>query len=152
MSTLRPELRSCVVETVTPASGTAYFMILEAVRTQPGLVHGTLHLGAQHCAIGSFFTVNPKLALPTALIDEVAAVNDAMPLATPRQRKTRVMQWLRWKLDALGMPGMRRGRPLKKHDDLDFVAGPPPGTKPAARRWRGWRGRLRRRAVESGSV
>lgn len=87
-----------------PSNGTAYLMILSAVKDQGGLIHGALHddHGA-HCAIGSFFEVNKNLALPTDLIDEVAMVNDSIPHATPRQRKMHVAKWLRWKLKQLGM-------------------------------------------------
>ena len=84
--------------------GTAYFMILEAVQTQPGLLHGKLedHRGA-FCAIGSYFHINLRTCLPTTLVDEVAAVNDSMPSVTRAQRKVKMMRWLRWKLSSLGM-------------------------------------------------
>lgn len=106
MSELRPTLNSgsklpCM------ENGTAYMMILNAVEQQPGLVHGRLHAHGEHCAIGSYFEVNSKTALPETLIDEVAAVNDSMPHLSNKQRKQRVARWLRWKLTSLGMPGFR---------------------------------------------
>ena len=84
-------------------NGTAYFMILEAVRSQPGLIHGQLQDGNAYCAIGSYFHVNEQTCLQETLIDEVAAVNDSMPSLTPKNRKLQMMRWLRWKLDCLGM-------------------------------------------------
>lgn len=83
-------------------------MILTAVEQQHGLAHGVLHNDVrEHCAIGSYFTVNPRTALSDALIDEVAAVNDSVPTYTARQRRQHVLRWLRWRLTQLGMPGFR---------------------------------------------
>ncbi len=112
MSQLRKELTSdnprgypCM------SNGTAYLMILQAVEIQDGLIHGRLDADGAHCAIGSYFDINTKTTLPTALVDEVAAVNDSMPTLTTKQRKVRVARWLRWKLKQLGMPGYERARP-----------------------------------------
>ena len=85
------------------SGGTAYLMILNAVRGQHGLIHGKLHCAGEHCAIGSYFAINPRGSLPYAVIDEVAAVNDSAPGLTKRQRKQMVLRWLRWKLQTLGM-------------------------------------------------
>lgn len=93
-----------------PSGGTAYLMILHAIDTRTGLINGTLERDGEFCAIGSFFHVNNHLALPSAMIDEVAMVNDSMPLATARQRKTRVRQWLRWRLAECGMPGFANAK------------------------------------------
>ena len=73
---------------------------------------GTDH-GA-HCAIGSFFAVNPKIALYAEFIDEVAAVNDSVPQFSCRQRKLMVERWLKWKLKQLGMPGFEAATAPKK--------------------------------------
>jgi hypothetical protein len=108
MSKLRPEVRDNNGEFPVMSNGTAYFMIEQAVRAQQGLIAGRLHEGRAHCAIGSYWAVNPKTALPSTLIDEVAAVNDSMPFATPRQRKIHVLRWLRWKLSTLGFPTAKR--------------------------------------------
>lgn len=90
-------------------NGTAYLMILNAVEQQRGLIHGQLKTPkGEYCAIGSYFHVNERTCLPDSLIDEVAAVNDSMPTLTSVQRKKRMMQWLKWKLAALGVPGYRR--------------------------------------------
>ncbi len=102
MSTLRPETR--ISHDPAPTNGTAYLMIYTAVQHQPGLVHGALHAHGAHCAIGSFFTDNPKTALYDSLIDEVAMVNDSVPTWNERRRKLHVLRWLRWKLQQLHMP------------------------------------------------
>lgn len=110
MSELRKELRSGSTKPCM-SNGTAYYMILSAVQQQPGLVHGKLHAHGEHCAIGSYFEINDQTALPETLIDEVAAVNDSVPHMSNRQRKFHVARWLRWKLDSLGMKGLRGPRP-----------------------------------------
>lgn len=106
MSRLRPTLRTNnQTGKFCPRNGTAYLMVLHAVREQPGLIHGELEDHKGHfCAIGSYFEVNPDKCFPTEMVDEVAAVNDSMPHATARQRKVRVMAWLRWKLGQCGFP------------------------------------------------
>lgn len=103
MTTLRPECKTSAPGTPCPKNGTAYLMILNAVKTKDGLIHGRLHYAGRSCAIGSFFDVNDKMALPADIIDEVAAVNDSAPNGTPKQRKLMVAKWLRWKLKQLGM-------------------------------------------------
>lgn len=108
MSELRPTLKTAKPGTPCMRNGTAYLMILNAVEQQDGLIHGRLHAQGAHCAIGSYFEVNEQTSLPDTLIDEVAAVNDSMPKLTPAARKKRMMQWLKWKLAALGMPGYHR--------------------------------------------
>ena len=108
-SRIRPELVSGDGRTPVLTNGTAYFAILNAVQAQDGLTHGRLHWRGKHCAIGSFFTVS-KATLPWSIVDEVAAVNDSMPTLTSRQRKLRMVQWLRWKLKQIGMPGCERAK------------------------------------------
>lgn len=109
MSTLRPETQA----TKDPAirGGTAYLAIYNAVREQDGLFHGKLDgPHGEHCAIGSYFALPKHMALPMDLIDEVAAVNDSMPHASGRRRKTMMVRWLRWKLGTLGMPGFLKAQ------------------------------------------
>lgn len=108
MSTLRPECGDGGKDDFCPRKGTALLMTLNAVSAQEGLAHGKLHRNGYACAVGSFFDVNPKVCFPGDLTDEVAAVNDSLPQATPRQRKQMVMRWLRWRLGTLGMPGYER--------------------------------------------
>lgn len=108
-SRLRPETSDAKPGTYAPTNGTAYLMIYNAVKSQDGLFHGKLDgPRGEHCAIGSYFHVNPRTALAHALIDEVAAVNDSLPNGTARQRKANVMRWLKWKLAQTGMPGFER--------------------------------------------
>lgn len=109
MSKLRPDISDAAPGTFSPKSGTAYYMIFAAVQQQHGLIHGRLHdANGEHCAIGSYFTVNPKTALARDLIDEVAAVNDSVPHYSPRARRVYVMRWLRWKLADVGMAELSR--------------------------------------------
>lgn len=107
MSKLRPSLGNgegmpCM------RNGTAYLMVYTAVQARHGLVHGKLQDHGEYCAIGSYFATNARTALPTDLIDEVAAINDSVPHLTERQRRLHVMKWLRWKLSTLNMPGFSR--------------------------------------------
>lgn len=109
MSKLRPETCDAKPGTYAPRNGTAYLMIYNAVKEQPGLLYGKLDgRHGEHCAIGSYFQQNPRTALAHDLIDEVAAVNDSLPNATAKQRKANVMRWLKWKLGQAGMPGFER--------------------------------------------
>lgn len=105
MSKLRPTLVSGDGSSPCMRNGTAYLMILNAVETRKGLIHGELEARGEYCSIGSYFHINKGTSLPTALVDEVAAVNDSMPTLTPPQRKKRMIQWLKWKLADLGMCG-----------------------------------------------
>lgn len=109
-SKLRPETSPS--HKLAPSNGTAYWMIYTAVKHQDGLIHGKLHKGENHCAIGCFFDDNPEAALPFDLIDEVAMVNDSVPHMTPRQRKLHVSKWLRWKLEQVGL--LKPKAPAKK--------------------------------------
>lgn len=81
----------------------ALYMIRDAVRAQDGLIYGAMHNKyGEHCAIGSFFDANPKLALSEKIIDEVAAYNDSIPpTASLRTRKRKVLAWLNFKLRVL---------------------------------------------------
>lgn len=82
---------------------TALFLIRDSVERRRSLIHGQLDDGyGNHCALGCFWEDNPKATLNTSLIDEVAAVNDAVPpTATPKERWKQVRSWLRWKLNVL---------------------------------------------------
>lgn len=105
MSKLRTEVGIADEGQYIPRDGTAYLMIYNAVKTKRELIHGHLHAHGESCAIGSFWDINPKCGLPSALIDEVAAVNDSLPNATAKQRRLHVLRWLRWRLSQVGMPG-----------------------------------------------
>lgn len=108
MSKMRPELQNANADTYSPKGGTAYLMIFNAVQSKDGLIHGHLHEGGASCAIGAYFDINDHTALSSAIIDEVATVNDSAPTLTPKQRKRMVTRWLRWKLQQLGMSGFRK--------------------------------------------
>lgn len=110
MSQLRPEVSGHSTKPA-PSNGTAYLMAYEAVKQAPGLIHGQLHAKGSHCAIGWLWTVNPHIALYKSFIDEVAMVNDSVPVtASARTRRQVVLRWLRWKLKQAGMPGFEKVR------------------------------------------
>lgn len=102
MSKLRPECGSAAPGSALP-DDTALFMIRDAVARRKGLIHGRLDGPKDsHCAIGAFWADNPKTALKSSLIDEVAAVNDSVPpTATPQERWKKVNEWLRFKIKSL---------------------------------------------------
>ncbi len=100
MSDLRPEAKSVYGKNALP-DDTALFLIRDAVARRRTLIHGRLHRGNRHCAIGAFWTDNPHITLHTALVDEVAAVNDSVPNATQQQRWKKVNGWLRWKIKTM---------------------------------------------------
>jgi hypothetical protein len=104
MSKLRPE---CVTADSGDPSAlsdeTALFLIRDSVARRRKLIYGRLHDGVgNHCALGSFWSDNPRAVLHSSLIDEVAAVNDSVPpSATPQERWKKVNSWLRWKIRIL---------------------------------------------------
>jgi hypothetical protein len=102
MSKLRPEANSVPAGNAM-SDDTALFLILDSVSRRRGLIYGRLHDGkGAHCAIGAFWTDNPKMTLHSSLVDEVAAVNDAVPpTATAQERWKKVRSWLRWKIKVL---------------------------------------------------
>jgi hypothetical protein len=101
MSKLRPEAK----DSNQPAlpDDTALFLIRNSVAKRRSLIYGRLHDGmGDHCAIGAFWADNPKITLHSSLIDEVAAVNDSVPItATPHERWRKVNSWLRFKVASL---------------------------------------------------
>lgn len=101
MSKLRPECGSATGPSLP--DDTALFLIRDAVARRRTLIHGRLNDGkGHHCAMGSFWADNPRAAVSSRLVDEVAAVNDSVPpTATPQERWKKVQGWLRWKLQVL---------------------------------------------------
>lgn len=96
MSKLRPTLHSsnqpCYMSTES-----AYSRVLQAVSRRRGLLHGKLEDNAGNfCAIGCTFDDGVK-ALPTSVIDEIAAYNDSFPKLTREQRWRKVVAWLRFR-------------------------------------------------------
>jgi hypothetical protein len=103
MSKLRPE---CVTagRNDPPAlpDETALFLIRDSVARRRSLIFGRLHDDGMHCALGAFWADNPWQTLHTALVDEVAAVNDSVPpTATPHERWKKVNSWLRFKIASI---------------------------------------------------
>ena len=104
MSVLRPTLTT-TTDAALP-DPTAFYLIRDAVRSKPGLLHGKLNEDGRTCAIGAYFARN-RLPIYTRVVDEVAAFNDSMPEVTARVRKQRVLRWLNWRLKILER-GLRR--------------------------------------------
>ncbi len=102
MSKLRPECSKDSRGNAMPDE-TALFLIRDSVARRRCLIYGKLHDDeGRHCAIGAFWADNPGVTLHSALIDEVAAVNDSLPsTATMQERWKKVNGWLRWKLQVL---------------------------------------------------
>lgn len=113
MSALRPTLDSASGSPM-PDTFDAYYMIRDSVERRTGLIHGKLRDNGGVCAIGAFFDDNPKLALPTRLVDEVAAYNDSLKRCTPFTRRVKVLRWLTARIALLGWkPKRHRVRKLK---------------------------------------
>jgi hypothetical protein len=100
MSNLRPECNPSSKRSTYIPKDTALYLICDSVGRRDKLIHGRLNgPHGLHCAMGAFWADNPKAAVDSSLIDEVATVNDSLgPNATPRERWLKVRQWLRWKL------------------------------------------------------
>jgi hypothetical protein len=126
-SKLRPETVTAQSGNFCPDGADAYFILLQAVESQPGLIHGKLDgpKGA-HCALGSYWDQHPKWAVPSNLVDEVAAINDSVPTVTPRRRKEIVTQWLNGNFAAMASATARRNRDLSigHENDPEVVPGP----------------------------
>lgn len=88
---------------------TALYLIRDSVAKRRSLIHGRLKNGSgEYCAIGAFWKDNPGTTLSSALIDEVAAVNDSVPpSATPKERWKKVNSWLRFKIASLTKTGLK---------------------------------------------
>jgi hypothetical protein len=101
MSIYRPEISK--INKPALSYETALFLIRDSVAKRRSLIFGRLHDGkGNHCALGAFWTDNPKAVLNTSLVDEVAAVNDSIPqTATAHQRWKKVNEWLRFKVAGL---------------------------------------------------
>lgn len=101
MSTLRPECGAGT--TPSPPQNVIWSRLYRAVRSRRSLAYGKLHDNGQHCAMGCYWEDNFG-SVPTAIIDEVAAVNDSIPPTSPPSvRRRHVLKWLAWKLEMLGI-------------------------------------------------
>jgi len=101
-SKLRPHGCSSSNKEAMP-DDTALWLIRDSVQKRAGLLYGQLRNGhGEYCAIGAFWEDHPGVTLHTALIDEVAAVNDSVgPRALPGTRWRKVNSWLRFKIKSL---------------------------------------------------
>jgi len=100
MSKLRPECGDGK-GSPCPSEPTAYYLIRESVAKRRSLAAGALHKNGLSCAVGSFFDDHPNYALPSAVIEEVAAVNDSYKNLSAHERWKKVNSWLRWKVRVL---------------------------------------------------
>lgn len=97
MSKLRPECSSSKKPALP--DDTAIYLIRDSVAKRRSLAFGQLRNNKHSCAMGAFWDDNPNAIVNTALVDEVAAVNDSIPkTATPHERWKKVNSWLRWKI------------------------------------------------------
>ena len=101
MSDLRPECKTYHGEKKSIPYDTAMFLIRDSVAKRRSLIHGHLHRGNRHCALGCFWQDNPGAVLNSELIDEVAAVNDSVRNLSMHQRWKKVNGWLRWKIKVM---------------------------------------------------
>jgi hypothetical protein len=101
-SKFRPHGCSSSDEEAMP-DDTALWLIRDSVAKRRGLIYGKLEGKAgEYCAIGAFWADHPGVTLHTALIDEVAAVNDSVgPMASSQTRWKKVNGWLRFKIKSL---------------------------------------------------
>lgn len=116
MSALRPTLHTSNDNTPCLDTFDSYYMIRDAVERRRGLISGRLEdANGGVCAVGAFFKDNKNVALPTRLVDEVAAYNDSMRSLTPFKRRVRVIRWLTAKLAMMGWkPKAKRKTPIRK--------------------------------------
>lgn len=124
MSSLRPTLQDSARGTFAPTVFDSFYMIRDSVERRTGLIHGRLRDGSGVCAIGAFFDDNPKLALNSGIIEEVAAYNDSLRKCTPYERRNKVLRWLTAKIAVLGWkPKAKRKRtPTPARPKLKVVA------------------------------
>lgn len=102
MSKLRPE---CGTVRDRPAMDdtVVMFFLREAVAKRRSLIYGKLHdAEGNHCAMGCLWTDYPGAVVNTSLVDEIAAVNDAIPAtASNHERWKKVNKWLKFKLEVM---------------------------------------------------
>jgi hypothetical protein len=104
MSNLRPECGTSQMNSPNLISrDAALFLLRDAIAKRSNLIYGQLH-GARgkHCAMGCLWADNPRVVTPGGFVDEVAAVNDSVPVwATQKQRWKVVNAWVNKKIREL---------------------------------------------------
>ena len=101
MTMLRPECELNPANKPVLYGQSAYWAIYKAVAKRRSLIRGKLHddKTGKHCAIGCFWDDKPDIALPTVIVDEIAAINDSLSArAMPKTRWRLVMRYLSRKL------------------------------------------------------
>lgn len=79
----------------------ALTMIRESISKRPGLIRKKLDgKNGTHCAIGCFWADHMDIAIQTALIDQIAKVNDSVP-RDMKKRRAKVLAWLDRRIKAL---------------------------------------------------
>lgn len=97
MSSLRPECK----DTTKPCVPDSYALrqIYSAVKKRRSLSFGKLDAKDGHCAMGCYWADNPGTVVRTAIVEQIAAVNDSVPpTATRSERRRHVLRWLEFKL------------------------------------------------------
>lgn len=100
MSRMRKEVSLVSSDTPCMDYESSYFRVLQSVSARRSLIHGKLHEGHKHCAIGCTFDDGVDV-LPTRVIDEIAEYNDSFPKLTPYARWKKVRSWLKFKTDLM---------------------------------------------------
>lgn len=75
-----------------------------SLKKRRALAFGQIDIGKSHCAMGCFFADNDNVAVPNALIDQVAAVNDAVPDELGNKVRMQIVRnWVSNRAKALGV-------------------------------------------------
>lgn len=68
---------------------------LAAVKRRKGLIHGALIENSRVCALGALAVLcGGEVTVQGDLPQELRALNDSVPKATPAQRRQKVIKWL----------------------------------------------------------
>lgn len=75
-----------------------------SLKSRKALIAGAVDKGKQHCAIGCYFADNPNTAVKNSLVDQVAAVNDAVPQELGNKVRMQIVRkWVENRAKALGV-------------------------------------------------
>lgn len=105
MSKLRSECKTAESQCGPQAPATIYYRIFSLLSKRRGLIYGKLDGAAgEHCAMGCYWNQYSQDTVPTAIVDEIAAVNDSVkPGESKFKRWQRVRTYLRIKLATHGI-------------------------------------------------